>query len=277
MEILITFEDGTKEFRDAACPCLLANTALDELPTRSPADGLIDIEEHDRGPAWFTCGYTIFEIEDLRGLPAYVWRLTGRDSVTKALVGAWVAGRVETVDEQIARLTWERSMLCAEINATEAVIKAAGAPTWHDGDDRPLTTAEQVTAIAARAEAALRSARKWKKAARLLRWWAQDEARGCGHLRRGAKAMLAVFSDERTDVKPSSIAASLVVGAEYVRDTIARADAAEKRLADLRAWAEDEAHRWRDGAVGGLLNKRWTGYAEIYEKISRRIDGKEAR
>ena len=92
--------------------------------------------------------------------------------------------------------------------------------------------------------------------------------------------MLAVFSDERTDVKPSSIAASLVVWAEYVRDTIVRADAAEKRLADLRAWVKEEARRWREGAEGGGIDldsvRRWAGYADVYEKVSRRIDDKEA-
>jgi hypothetical protein len=197
MDILVTYEDGTKEFRDAACPCLLA---LGEPPMRSPADGLIEVAEDERGPAWFFCGWTIWEIADLRGRSAYVWRIIGGRSKGEALTGTWVACRVESVDKQISRLTRERD-------------------------------AEKTHAA------------RWKKAARRFRWWAQDEARGAAHLRRGAKAMLAVLSGENTDVKPSSIAASLVVWAEHVAGLSARADAAEKRLADLRSLIATTARR----------------------------------
>ena len=105
MDILVTYEDGTTEFRDAACPCLMA---LDEPPTRSPSDGLVEIEEHERGPVWFFCDWTIWKIAELRGRSAYVWRNTGGWGQGEALTSEWASCRVETVDEQIARLTRER-------------------------------------------------------------------------------------------------------------------------------------------------------------------------
>ena len=281
MDILVIFEDSSKEWRPATCPSLAVGSATDWHPTEftvvyavpaRPQSGVSFVRPGER--------YGTHALQVWREGDAMVWCITGQDPSTKALTGKWRRCRVEAWWEQIARLTREKAMLCAEINAVKAAIKAAGAPTRHDGDDRRLTSAEQVTAVAARAEAASRSARAWKKAARRLRWWAHDEAQGVAHLRRGAKAMLAVFSDERTDVKPSSIAASLVVWAEYVRDTIVRADAAEKRLADLRAWVKEEARRWREGAEGGGIDldsvRRWAGYADVYEKVSRRIDDKEA-
>jgi len=46
-------------------------------------------------------------LANLRGSRAWAWRVTGQDSETKALNGEWQRCKVETTDEQIARLETE--------------------------------------------------------------------------------------------------------------------------------------------------------------------------
>lgn len=220
-DVLVTYEDGSTELRPANCPAL----AGDSPTTWHPSDfTMTDVVPARPEPvvAFLRPGERrgTHALRAWRWSAAMVWCITGGYGKGEPLTGEWRLCRVETMAEQIERLTRERD--------------------------------------AAKARAA-----QWKKAARRLRWWAQDEARGAAHLRRGAKAMLSALSDENTDVKPSSVAASLVVWAEYVRDVVGRCDAAEKRLADLRAWAEDE--------------NNWDGFhaPDVIGEVLARIDGKE--
>lgn len=223
MGILVTYEDGTTEERDADSPCI-AN--IFEPRLRHPSEERWYLYFPDAHPPLSFCAHSVRALRDWRG-EALVWRITGQDPETKALIGLWEACRVETVDEQIERLARERD--------------------------------------AKKARAA-----RWKKAARRLRWWAQDEARGAAHLQRGAQAMLAVLRPgEDTTWKPSSIAADLVVWAEHVAALAARADAAEKRLADLRAWAEEIANGQSDTPEGRRV-------AGDFRAVVYRIDDKEA-
>lgn len=133
----------------------------------------------DNGEAWTLLDGTPrrVRIEQWR---AAAERLTReRDAIRRHLTAA-VSQAIALRDEEHQRAEAERAradvgdrdrrVLCAEMAETEAALKAAGAPTWHEADDRPLTSAEQATAIAARAVAA-------EKRLADLRAWAEQEAR----------------------------------------------------------------------------------------------------
>lgn len=214
MDILVTYEDGTTELRAANSYVHWADA------WRLKACG---ITRQDRVAAGRGRYLKLSEERNRREVT--VWRITGGRDKGEPLTGEWAACRVESVDEQIARLTRKR-------DATE------------------------------------KRAARWKHAAKRLWWVLRGAEQDIGHLRRGARAMIgALRPGEFNDWKPSSLAADLVVWAEYVAGLSARADAAEKRLADLRAWAEREARR----AHGLLLGPR----AAVFDEMLRRIDGKE--
>ena len=95
-DILITFEDGTTELRGADSyvhwlpPWKLVGRGI----TRAER---VDIASGRAAGLW-----------QMRGAPmATVWRTTW-DPETKVLTGAWASCRVETMAEQIERLTRER-------------------------------------------------------------------------------------------------------------------------------------------------------------------------
>lgn len=219
MDILVTFPDGTTELRAANSP------AGSDVYGWPPA-ATYETDACDRG--WYIAGDLYPELVDWRGdRDAHVWRITGQDAVTKALTGEWQSCTVETVDEQIARLTRER-------------------------------------------DAAEKRAARWKRLAKHLRFVLAGAEQDIAHLRRGAVAMIAALSDEGTDVKPSSLAASLVVWAEHVREQRGQLEAAEKRIADLRAWAEQEAGEW--DATADILDVSSGGTA--WHLVVAKIDGK---
>lgn len=104
MDILVTFEDGTTELRAAESPYL---SSID-LPPRSPSEERWYLPPYEGAPLSF-CGRPVREIGQARGfLMVYVWRITGGWGEGEPLTGEWQSCRVETVDEQIARLTRER-------------------------------------------------------------------------------------------------------------------------------------------------------------------------
>lgn len=169
MDILVTFEDGTAELRAASSRAVVGSHGVSAAVLATV-----------NGSA----------LSGFRGEAACVKR-----------GGVWTPCKVESVDEQIARLTRER-------------------------------------------DAAEKRAARWKHAAKRLWWVLRGAEQDIGHLRRGARAMIgALRPGEFNDWKPSSLAADLVVWAEHVAGLSARADAAEKRLADLRSLIATTARR----------------------------------
>ena len=83
-----------------------------------------------------------------------------------------------------------------------------------------------------------------------------------------------VLSDE---IRRCQLFQRSTIKAEHERDgEKARADATEKRLADLRAWADDIVKRSREEAPKhpGKANTTWT-ILSVLEWVVARIDGKE--
>lgn len=107
MDILCTFEDGTTELRPANSPAHWANAdRLRHVRRIGPED----MSAVARG--------SFSTIADNRGLPKEcfsVWRLTGHTEEPYTLTGEWQSCRVETVEEQIARLTRERDAVIRDV------------------------------------------------------------------------------------------------------------------------------------------------------------------
>lgn len=125
-DILITFEDGTTELRDADSyvhwlpPWKLVGRGI----TRAER---VDIASGRAAGLW-----------QMRGAPmATVWRTTW-DPETKVLTGAWASCRVETMAEQIERLTRERDATARHLTA--AVAKAIA---LRDAEHRRAEAAER--------------------------------------------------------------------------------------------------------------------------------------
>lgn len=268
--IRLHFDDGTHEDRPANSPVLYRLRRTTDPATLPDLRDVVQLRPwYEGGPAWNLVCHGDQTLDECaraahaayrRGEAVHAWRITGQGPETKALTGRWVLCGVETVDEQIARLTRERDAAEGRANALAAATDPGKAVEW----------AAKVARLTAERDAEKARAARWKQAARRLRWWAQDEARGAAHLRRGAQAMLAVLRPgEDTNWKPSTIAADLVVWAEHVAELAARADAAEKRLADLRAWAEEIANGQSETAEGRRV-------AGDFRAVVYRIDDKEA-
>lgn len=127
MDILVTFPDGTTELRAANSPCAISDSPLAWTPINVTDIDPLSVELDDKtdpglwvvtdrgGPLYLSrgrCGARTYQLRAWRGFESVdVWRITGQDAVTKALTGEWQSCRVETVDEQIARLTRERDLL----------------------------------------------------------------------------------------------------------------------------------------------------------------------
>lgn len=109
----------------------------------------------------------------------------------------------------------------------------------------------------------------WEQIARLTR--ERDEA----HAALGLVHKALAVTPGETALGAARRVASSLDACRWERDAIAR------RLAALRTWAEGETARWRDGANNGPPRiddesaSRWASYADIYEQIVVRIDGKE--
>lgn len=123
MNILITFEDGTTEERDAETPCL---SFLLDPPTRHPSEERFYLYfPHERHPLSF-CGLTVRTLDSANGsgLLAVVWRLTGHTENPYTLTGEWQPCRVETLEEQVVRLTRERDAAAAVADAVADAVAA---------------------------------------------------------------------------------------------------------------------------------------------------------
>ena len=145
MDILVTFEDGTKELRAARSPVVEDVQAGEETsphrwPTWQPANGLVLVPS--AGGWRVSNAIPPQPIEALRGRRAIVWRITGGWGEKEPLAGEWQSCRVETVGEQIARLTAERDAEKARADRMTRCFAAVGRLTvkvgrkWHSERER---------------------------------------------------------------------------------------------------------------------------------------------
>lgn len=118
MDIQIKFDDGTTEMRDAETACI-ADTIFEPC-LRLPSEERWYLYFPDALVPFSFCAYSIRRLLDWRD-KVVVWRATW-DPETKVLAGAWASGRVESVDEQIERLT--RECDSTRRHLTEAVAQA---------------------------------------------------------------------------------------------------------------------------------------------------------
>ena len=235
--IRVTFADGYEDREDDS-PCI-ANVF--EPVLRHPSE--------ERWYLWFPgatmpfsfCARTVRLLSALRGDGALVWRITSAPS--EPLAGRWEECRVESYPEQIARLEWER-----DAAHQKYVLRDAHALLWK-GWARELWEEKRE---------AWRALRSLRDAARN----ACDREMGKGHR-------------YPESVKVSTLVAHLNT-MDFGATEKARADAAEKRLADLRTWADDIVKRSREEAPKhpGKANTTWT-ILSVLEWVVARIDGKE--
>jgi hypothetical protein len=120
MDVLVRFEDGVVELRSANCPFRHKIPDYDEALFES---GLPTWEKLGRYVHTFdNCGRT--------GRPVYVWRITGGRGKGDTLTGEWQRATVETVEQQIARLTTERDRSradrAADVGRLERRLRALG-------------------------------------------------------------------------------------------------------------------------------------------------------
>jgi len=139
-DVLITFEDGSTELRPANSPCVLADEPvtwtpvnvidIDDLPTDDSDPGLWVVTDKG-GPLRFSRnrrGARTSQLRAWRGFSTVlVWRIVACELLTGALCGEWQSATVETVDEQIARLTRERDAAVRAIGeAAKTMERAVG-------------------------------------------------------------------------------------------------------------------------------------------------------
>lgn len=163
MEIQIKFKDGTTELRDAQTPCI-ADMFDPNLAHPSEERWYLYFPNVDY-PFSF-CGHRVRPLAEWRGA-VLVWRTTW-DPETKVLSGAWVPGRVESVDEQIDRLT--RECDSTRRHLTEAVAQAIG------HRDEEYQRAEVEKARADESERRLAEAEKVAEDTKQLALWGPSES-----------------------------------------------------------------------------------------------------
>lgn len=149
MDILVTFPDGTTELRAANSLCVLDF----ESPPRAP-----HMAKHADIEGWCLDGRVARQIGHVRGSPfSWSWRLTGHTEEPYTLTGEWQKVQIETVDEQIERLTRERDTEkeradAAEWRWTEAacfIRQNAKAAAW-DSDVATASACERILTEMAR-------------------------------------------------------------------------------------------------------------------------------
>lgn len=153
-DIRITFDDDSTELRDRQLPCVWS-----DAPLRRPFEErwYLYFPATPESPAnWSFCGFTIRNIAACRGRRVWVWCETGTRVEGQPLTGEWRRARVETVEEQIGRLTRERDEARAEkmeFVGIAAEWRRSYDRAWMERDDarriavldrKPLTKEEHV-------------------------------------------------------------------------------------------------------------------------------------
>lgn len=159
--IRVTFADGTTEDREDDSPCI--GSMLDPALKHPSEERWYLWLDGDRWPLSF-CGHNASPLSQWRGWGAWVWRITsGKD---EPLAGQWAECRVETCEEQIARLTAERDGAAARANHLE-VQKTVY--VWKVAELRGLLADEgkRANAEKARADRLARHARAIGQVARI--------------------------------------------------------------------------------------------------------------
>lgn len=107
-DILVTYDDDSTELRGEHAPCI---RVWDDEVLRHPSEErwYLWFPATSESPAnWSFCAFTIANIAVCRGWRVWVWCETGVRADGKPLTGEWRRARVETVEEQLARVTSER-------------------------------------------------------------------------------------------------------------------------------------------------------------------------
>lgn len=129
MDILITYADGATEQRPGDSACL---ATIFEPPPKHPSEERWYLYFPGEALPLSFCAITVRPIESVRAFRnVYVWRLTGHTEEPYTLTGEWQSCNVETVDEQIARLTRERDD-ARECACRLAALDFNEAPSLHD-------------------------------------------------------------------------------------------------------------------------------------------------
>lgn len=185
--IRMYFDDGTHEDRPANSPVLYRLRRTTDPATLPDLRDVVQLRPwYEGGPAWnLVCrgDQTLDECAraapaaEWRGEAVHAWRITGQDPETKALTGGWVPCRVETVDEQIARLTCERDAAEGRANALAAATDPGKAVEWAAKVARLTAERDAAAARADDAEERLADLRAW--AVRMIATW--GVSCGCMH------------------------------------------------------------------------------------------------
>jgi hypothetical protein len=123
--IRVTFADGATEDREDDSPCI--GSMLDPALKHPSEERWYLWLDGDRWPLSF-CGHNASPLSQWRGWGAWVWRITSGNG--EPLAGRWESCRVETCEEQIARLTAERDAWERSARDIAAGSDARGATIW---------------------------------------------------------------------------------------------------------------------------------------------------
>jgi len=109
MDILVTFDDGTTELRAANSPALVQPANMHDVTS---------LGYRRIGPI------ALASTRDVCSqMPLHVWRITGGLGKGEPLTGEWCHCKVETVEEQIARLTRERDAVITQRDEAREVAR----------------------------------------------------------------------------------------------------------------------------------------------------------
>lgn len=239
-DILVTFEDGTTELR-------ASNSFVHYVAAwRLRGCGIM------RDDKVAAARDRYFKLAEKRGRhEVTVWRITGQDPTTKALTGEWQSCRVESIDEQLARLTQERDFA---IERHDDLVMAM----------REAETAEQFNAV----EGGLFSRGPIARLFSTAVLGALQKAPNFYLFRVtvGHEVAAIVTIQRPTGKLPE----------DRYHEEKTRADALAKQLADLREWAEMRRSAHAGRAAAPADGHAWTVETVregVFAEVVARIDG----
>ncbi len=251
--IRVTFADGATEDRDDDSPCI--GSLLDPALKHPSEERWYLWLDGDRWPLSF-CGHSASPLSQWRGWGAWVWRITSGKG--EPLAGRWESCHVETCEEQIARLTAERDAALEDASTAEGAALLLAKAVTEQQDRADLATA-------------------WgSREAEALRLTTRTLSLACSPIEDDVAREVLIRAICAAKEALAKAQPGMALDVAAVCSRLARADAAEKRLADLRAWADDIVKRSREEAPKhpGKANTTWT-ILSVLEWVVARIDGKE--